>query len=323
MLHVAPPVVTNVALLHGLANESVTLEVEGTNLGLACSVCLAADHTSTLPYCPGSLAPTPQSCDLLNCAPLRSPSVVIAADGSSAGIVACLPVCVDASTSTAVDGESSVIRCRTTAPIARGNINVTVGGQSHAGVPYDYEMMLPTPTLSSEAAPFGLSSAGGVLGLSGTNLGSSGDVFLMNDMGVKVLTPSLYNSTYCEVTLPAGQGMVGLRVRVMGTTTVTNTITYSYGAPTLASASPTAMRTDGDTVITLLGANFGIDLDSAYASRVATLGQSESVAARGSWQRNQVILTSAGVSVNCSVQSVGTQCHPMITGRFYDAGARF
>ena len=91
--------------------------------------------------------------------------------------------------------------------------------------------------------------------------------------------------------LPAGQGMVALKVQVMGSTTYTNTITYTFGLPELHDVFPTSFPTDGGTELSIYGLNLGIDLGAEYQRRVISKGKLERVAVQNSWRANQVFLS--------------------------------
>ena len=189
----SPPLVTGLKLLAGLKNETVTLEIAGNNLGLACTVCPSGGVASAVPLCT-TTNKAPSDCSLLACSFQRIPNITIANEN---GTALCLPLCVDPST-----GTSSIIRCKTNVPIAIGAMNVTVGNQTHANIKYDYEVLLPTPTLSGAVSPAGAPCDGARLSVWGSNLGTSGAVYLTNDLGTQIILASPYNATYFEVSCP-------------------------------------------------------------------------------------------------------------------------
>ena len=185
-----PPTITGMSLVSGSKNDSVVLQITGTDFGLACSSCVAA--TQAVPLCASASTSTSVSCDTLACA--GGDRVPVIAINSSTTTVRCIPQCVVKST-----GSASSITCRTASPIALGDVVVTVGGLSSPRYGYAYEQLLPTPTLMGAPAPQGAPSTGTRLSVSGSNLGSSGDVVLNNDMGEVIILASPYNATYFEV----------------------------------------------------------------------------------------------------------------------------
>ena len=186
----SPPLVTGLKLLAGLKNETVTLEIAGSNLGLACTVCSSGGVASPVPLCT-TTAKAPSDCSMLACSSQRIPSITIINENVTA---LCVPLCVDPSI-----GTNSIIRCQTTVLIARGVMNVVVGGQTHTNYLYDYEGLLPTPTLNGVVLPSGAPCDGARLSVWGSNLGTSGAVYLTNDLGTQIVLASPYNATYFEV----------------------------------------------------------------------------------------------------------------------------
>ena len=181
----AAPTVTGLVLYSGLKNESVTLRITGTGFGLGCSAC-ATSTSAGLALCSGS-SYVRQACAALACGANPLPVVLITNDTV---VVPCVPQCVDSST-----GTSSMIQCRTSAPISQGNLTVTIAGQTSAIAWYSYEILLPQPTLQSN--PTLVNAAR--LAVFGSNLGTAGTVVLTNDLGDVSLVPSPYNATYFEV----------------------------------------------------------------------------------------------------------------------------
>ena len=109
---------------------------------------------------------------------------------------------------------------------------------------------------------------------------------------------------FWQFVLPPGQGQVSLRVQVMGSTTFTNALSYTYGGATLLDVNPKVFTSDGNTLLFIRGLNLGIDLDQQYVAMAAAVGASETVAAKDSWIPNQVLLQLNNLQAPCAVQTV-------------------
>ena len=92
----------------------------------------------------------------------------------------------------------------------------------------------------------------------------------------------------------------------MGSSTFTNALTYTYPAPVLQDANPKLFDSDGGTLLTVTGDNFGEDLYTVWANRRAELGPLESLIDAASLTYNQVVLSSLTETLEspCIVQSV-------------------
>ena len=106
--------------------------------------------------------------------------------------------------------------------------------------------------------------------------------------------------------LPRLQGKIQIRVKVMGSTTFTNALTYTYPGPVLQDANPKLFDSDGGTLLTVTGDNFGEDLYTVWANRRAELGPLESLIDVANLTYNQVVLSSLTETLEspCRVQSV-------------------
>ena len=67
------------------------------------------------------------------------------------------------------------------------------------------------------------------------------------------------------MSLPPLQGVVSLRVQVMGSTTYTNSISFTYPLPSVETVYPTSFPTAGGTVLKIYGTNIGVDLQATYS----------------------------------------------------------
>ena len=106
--------------------------------------------------------------------------------------------------------------------------------------------------------------------------------------------------------LPRLQGKIQIRVKVMGSTTFTNALTYTYPGPVLQDANPKLFDSDGGTLLTITGDNFGEDLHTVWANRRAELGPLESLVDAANLTYNQVVLCPRTETLEspCIVQSV-------------------
>ena len=92
----------------------------------------------------------------------------------------------------------------------------------------------------------------------------------------------------------------------MGSITFTNALTYTYPGPVLQDANPKLFDSDGGTLLTVTGDNFGEDLHTVWANRRAELGPLESLIDAANLTYNQVVLSSLTGTLEspCRVQSV-------------------
>ena len=145
-----------------------------------------------------------------------------------------------------------------------GLAQVTVKGQASQWFAFDYEALLPTPVLIEvHTSPARCSTSGCDVTVSGSDLDSGCEVLVDNALGELVLQPILAASSTLQFTLPAGQGRVSIRVRIVGTTVVSNSISYAYATPTISSVSPTTGVTGGGVLVTIVGTNLGVDTSNA------------------------------------------------------------
>ncbi|QDK77941.1 T9SS type A sorting domain-containing protein [Spirosoma sp. KCTC 42546] len=128
---------------------------------------------------------------------------------------------------------------------------VTVGGQISNSVSFSYVAV--APMLTSIMPNHGSTSGGTSLTLTGANLGSGGQVSIG---GVAAPITQSYATTAVVVTSPAGQG-TNLPVFISLNGQISNSLTFNYDGPTLASISPANGPTQGNIEIHLTGSSFG------------------------------------------------------------------
>ncbi len=80
--------------------------------------------------------------------------------------------------------------------------------------------------------------------------------------------------------LPAGQGLVSIQARVIGSTTVSNSVSLWYAAPVVTAVTPRTGPTQGGAAVVLSGVNLGIgafdvppELGCVAVNRVTIGGQ--------------------------------------------------
>jgi hypothetical protein len=89
--------------------------------------------------------------------------------------------------------------------------------------------------------------------------------FLINDISTSCPLSATSNHTYLICTIPPGVGLnIQVTVSVSGVTS--NVVLFSYLPPTISYYTPSTIRTDGTSYLTLYGANFGIQLPSSAIS---------------------------------------------------------
>ena len=249
----AAPVITELQWVEGAADEPVVLNVRGSNLGLACSTaCLGVQTCPELAVANATASPS-------TCASCLAgvPAVTLVTSGGAA--VPCAVQCMGG-----VSRIESLLRCRTSVAVQQASLTVSVAASASNALEFDYEALLPVPTLFDVgASPPSAPSTGATVTLSGNALGSFGVVVLVNDMGRRELPTLSYSDSQAVFELPPGQGRLRLSVRIMGSSTETSAIEYAYDRPAVSGVSPDTVLTSGGTVLTVTGSNLGVDLSAA------------------------------------------------------------
>eukprot|EP00808_Paulinella_micropora_P005718 g34203.t1 len=139
-------------------------------------------------------------------------------------------------------------------------IRVLIDGVSREYVS-KFSYAVPTLSAFAPSSP-GPTTGGGNLTVSGASLGLSGYVLV----GDKVCTTLSHNHTTVTCRLPQGQGL-NLAVQLVLNTNPevrsSNSLSYSYLAPSVSSTSPSYLPTKGGTELLVYGANFGIGVPSS------------------------------------------------------------
>ena len=239
----AVPTVQSVSVLPGSTAASKLLEVSGVNMGRSCVGCLPVGQQPSL--CAAGACNSSASV----CGGGSSPVVTVWSVPGMAGYP-CDVLCVAPASSTVTS-----ITCRTAFPFRTGAVSVNVSGLVSATVGVDYDELLSEPEVHS-ASPSTCASVGCHVTLSGVKLAST-EVLVSNALSAWVVSTLSNNGTSISFSLGAGQGMVSVGVRVIGTSVVSNVIQYWYTAGVVSSVSPLSGGTSGGVVVIVNGTNLG------------------------------------------------------------------
>ncbi len=128
--------------------------------------------------------------------------------------------------------------------------NTSVTPKTSSSVTFDYD----SPVISA-ISPTLVPTTGATVTLTGSNFGTGSNPLTLSVAGSSV-TPSVRTHTLIQVAIPAGTGM-SLPVTLTVGTQSSNTVYYSYAPPTITSFTPTNGPTLGNTLLTIVGTNFG------------------------------------------------------------------
>jgi hypothetical protein len=163
---------------------------------------------------------------------------------------------------------------------------VTASGRTGAG----YSFTFSAPALSTISPQSESTGGGSTVVITGTSFGISygtsnsyGTSSFLVLFGSTEATVVSSSDTTLTVTLPAGQGDVVVSVEV-DDVTGSNTLTYTYGAVSVTSLTPTEPSCD-ETLITILGTNFG----TGEGSTVSIDGTPCDQGVGASWAHDQVV----------------------------------
>lgn len=275
-----PPSITALEPANGTTEGGTTLTLTGTSFGLDGSVlvggrsCAVTFHNHTRVEC------------TLPSGSGAGKELTITVDGQTSAPAAfsyLAPVLLDVSPSVGETAGGTVLNVT---GLHFGTTGfATVGGQQCALVPGEYsqrgflctvpagagaglEVQLTVSEQASNAADFsyiapavdsatpaGLGTEGGAtLTLVGSNFGESGTV-LVGGKACSVSSAANYKHGSVRCALPEGKGTVNVTVTTGGQTSPA--VSYTYGAPSISSASPLSGPTAGGGTLTVQGSNFG------------------------------------------------------------------
>jgi large repetitive protein len=126
------------------------------------------------------------------------------------------------------------------------------------------------PTVTNVSPNTGTTAGGTSVVITGTNFSSVNASVTFNGTAAPSFTVN--SSTQITATTPAGTGTVPVVVSTITGTSNSN-ITYTYAnpsVPTVSYITPTAGRTAGGTVITIVGANFALGATVNFGNNAAT-----------------------------------------------------
>ena len=191
-----------------------------------------------------------------------SPSTLSPAGGTSLTVVGTnfgtsgASVRIGGLPATVTSQSNTVIVC--TCPSGSGvrkSIQVDVAGQASLDTMFvDYA----APTISLITPDAGIPTQGGVLTITGSNFGTPTS-FTSVEFGLTTLGPASLSNTTITVNIPAGEGAgIPVRVSLDGQRSNINTF-FDYALPRITSVSPAVANTDGSTLVTISGSNFGLN----------------------------------------------------------------
>lgn len=161
------------------------------------------------------------------------------------------------------------------------------------GTPYNSDDDLlyryALPRIDSITPPNGPNTGGTRLTIRGGNFGSGTGVFARGTMTINGrscdIINSTYNHTYFECISPAGEYKINpVIITVGGQSSLTGN--FAYDAPTISSITPPNAPTQGNTLLTILGNNFGAN--SAGTGQILFSGTSCTIS---SWNNTAIVFT--------------------------------
>lgn len=204
------------------------------------------------------------------------------------GATACAQIIYTAHTS---------IQCQTPAGQGSVPIRVDAGGYSvTASTQFSYAY----PVISSISSSSTTTQGGYLLTITGTSFGTSPSALVGGNVCSTAVTGGSASHTQVVCSMPAGEGTVP--VMIMSGSHESNSVDFTYGAPTLTSASPLSGSTIGGNDVTITGTNFGV---SPFARIGGVVCPTKN--ATGNPSHTQLICTMpAGSGANLIVEVVGT-----------------
>jgi hypothetical protein len=273
------PVITGI-MPTVVPSAGTSLTLSGTDFGVSTpsvtvggSNCPVSSHSHTQVVCTSPGASTAQVSLVLTAAGQASPAFL--APGVAAALQSLTPSTgptsggtvltltgqsLNAATPTVTVGgspcpvsvfSSNLILCTTPPGVGPNQpVVATIGGTVSNALLFSYA----APSLSSLTPATGPTVGGTTLTLGGTNFGTTATGLSVTVGGVDCPV-SAFSQTQVKCTLPAGIGQVP--VLLTRGTQSSNELVFTYGSPLIASLSPATPSTQGGTVLTVIGSNFG------------------------------------------------------------------
>ncbi len=165
-----------------------------------------------------------------------------------------------------------------------GSLTVTTSGWTHTGISgtipdgflfnqpiqlvvdgqtsnTDVTFSFAGPSITDVKPVIGSTSGSTQVTLTGVNFGASGaksSVTLGTGASSVVCTISSWTSSTIIFLTPAGQGTsILITVSTLNSVTTSASATFSYSAPVISSVTPATINTDGTSLVTVAGSNFG------------------------------------------------------------------
>ncbi len=137
-------------------------------------------------------------------------------------------------------------------------------GTSSASSSNSITITILVPSISSISPSSGPPSGGTSVTIMGSNFTSNATVTFGGNVG----SDTFVSSTELMATSPPGAGSVSVVVTENGQTS--NSVTFSYLAPTISSISPSSGPPSGGTVVTITGSNFTSNATVTFGGNPAT-----------------------------------------------------
>ena len=246
------PEVTSMAHVRGAPPDMIVMDIFGRNFGSCCVKREMAASDSEAPTC--------------ECVDVEAGSARRLRDHRGRELDGTVDYSDAKSTVVTVNGvpcevleffdTDDTVRCTTLETI--GNVKVSTGGLSSTDFHYFYKDYLGAPFIDFLSFSGERGTVGGiVVTVSGGSFGESGNIQFQAGDGLVALVPASYTDTVITFILPEGQGLVPVRVSIMGNTRQSAPVNMEYAAPEIHSVLGTSGDTSGAAELVLVGKNFG------------------------------------------------------------------
>jgi LPXTG-motif cell wall-anchored protein len=233
---------------------------------------------------------------------------------------------VVAATSFAVVDDSTITAVAPSGAVGNYVVAITTPYGTNSGTPSSNYSIVAAPTVTALGTKTGSVAGGNTIGIGGTGFTTATAVYF----GSTLATGLHVNSdTAVTAVAPAGSGTVDVTVVTAGGTSPTNaTDTYTYvNAPAIASLSPAAGPTAGNTLVTITGSDLtgttGVSFGGLAASNVTVVNASTVTAlspAGSVGGVNVTVSTAFGTSATNASDVFTYAVRPVVTSSSPSAG---
>ena len=165
------------------------------------------------------------------------------------------------------------------------SVVVFASGQASSPVNFDYS----PPSITAVTPAIAPTNGGTIITLTGSSFGINSTLTLNGAS----ITPITRSHTFITFAMPAGQGS-GLPIVVTAATQASPAASISYSPPVITNVTPASGPSQGGSMITITGSNFGL-------SRAVTIGTNPASVISGS-HTQLVVMTPAGEGINKAVK---------------------